>query len=111
MTTPKESIEMYTLGCPEVLLPLHPILTPEQAITEARSITLDSFETEAGKAQYRDFINRGYHLIYWPDGTRAAVKKPNGEHLSCEAGVMVYLRARHEIEARVAAVMKHQGEA
>ena len=109
--TPAESITFYTLGCTQIELPMPARLTEEEAIREAREIQECSFTTEAGRMQYRDFVARGYHLISWPDGVRAAVRKPDGQHLTKLAGAMVYREARLETERRIAAVLDHQGEA
>lgn len=106
-----ESVEIITLGCTEVVIPLPPRLTPQQAIREARELEEWSFTTEAGRAQYRDLTRRGYHLLSWPDGTRAAVRKPDGQHLTRLAGAVVYRGARDEIERRLLGVLRHQGEA
>ena len=108
---PLESIEFYALGCPEVVLPLPPRLTPQQAIREAKAINECSFGNELGRAQFRDLTRRGYHLIQWPDGTRAAVRKPDGQHLTRLAGAVVYREARAETERQLAAILDHQGEA
>jgi hypothetical protein len=98
----KRRIECMAIGSTAQAFPLPPRLATSQAILdEARELFVECFPDPKGKKQFQELRRRGWRLMSWPDGTRAAYKIEGGGNLSQAEGISVYRFARTEIEKRL----------
>jgi hypothetical protein len=97
-----QSLEFVPIGSYINELPLPAKLTAEAALSEAREINESAFPTDKGKAQYLDLQGRGYRIMSWPDGTRAAYKTETGRNLNTVEGIYLYQLSREVIERQLA---------
>lgn len=91
-------IQIVPIHAADVAFPLPPRLSAQQAVSELKLLNEKSCENQAALDLLRRYTDQGFHLICWPDGTRAAIRTENGTRIPPNAAVPLYYQLREQLE-------------
>ena len=98
MSNSPVKIEIIPITAADVTHPLPPRLSAQQAVSELKSLNERSCENQAALDLFRHYSEHGYHLICWPDGTRAAIRTANGGRIQPNFAFPLYTQLRMRLE-------------
>ncbi|RQW83712.1 MAG: hypothetical protein EHM62_01625 [Methylococcus sp.] len=98
MSNTPVKIEIIPITAADVTHPLPPRLSAQQAVSELKSLNERSCENQAALDLFRHYTEQGYHLICWPDGTRAAIRTANGGRIPPNFAFALYNQLRVRLE-------------
>lgn len=91
-------IQIVPIRAADVASPLPPRLSAQQAVSELKLLNEKSCENQAALDLLRRYTDQGFHLVCWPDGTRAAIRTENGTRIPPNAAVPLYNQLREQLE-------------
>lgn len=94
-------IEIIPICAADVVKPLPPRLNAQQAISELKLLNEQSCENEAALALLRGYTAEGFHLVCWPDGTRAAIRTGDGNRIPAASAFTLYNHIRDHLESNL----------
>ena len=114
MSNSPVKIEIIPITAADVTHPLPPRLSAQQAVSELKSLNERSCENQAALDLFRHYTEQGYHLICWPDGTRAAIRTANGGRIQPNFAFPLYTQLRMRLEQTLnasAGTIRSEGQA